>query len=353
MHVGILSLFQQFAYGDMTDSQVYQEELGLALQAETLGFDSLWCVEHHFEDYSFCPDNMMLLTHVAAKTERIKLGTGAVILPWNDPLRVAERIALLDELSGGRVIFGIGRGLSKREYDQFGIDMGTSRERFDEAAAMILEALESGVIQGNGKHYSQPPAKIRPKPSRSFAGRTTSVAMSPESAQQAAKLGVQMMTFAQKDPEAHEADFELYRTAFRQHHSVEPPPPLITNHSICHEDADCAEELARKYIPAYMASVMEHYDLMGDHFAKAGGYASYAEQAVAMRDQGLDGVVDGYLNSQIWGTPDQILEKIAQRQKIYGTFELLACFRFAGLPYADAEHSMRLFSEKVMPHLHT
>ena len=113
---------------------MYKEELELALRADELGFDSIGIVEHHFEDYSFCPDNFVYLAHLAGITKNAKLMTGAVIVPWNDPLRVAEKAALLDEISDGRLILGLGRGLSRREYDQFGINMDESRDRFHEAA---------------------------------------------------------------------------------------------------------------------------------------------------------------------------------------------------------------------------
>ena len=212
MQVGTIALFQRYGYDDsVTDSQVYREEVALASQLEELGYDSHWSVEHHFEDYSFCPDNAVYLGHLAALTTTLKLATGAVIVPWNTPLRSAEKVALLDELSNGRVIFGMGRGLSRREYDQFGIDMDTSRERFDEAVPMILNALETGIIEGNGKYYKQPRAPIRPKPTRTFKGRTTQVAMSPDSALEAAKYRAQMMVFTQKSIEEHNADFEPYR----------------------------------------------------------------------------------------------------------------------------------------------
>jgi len=135
MDFGIQMIFQSYGYDEsVTDGQVYDEEIRLALLAEELGFDKLWPVEHHFEDYAFCPDNIQFLSYLAARTTRIGLATGAVILPWNDPLRVAEKVCLLDHLSGGRAVFGMGRGLARREYQPFGIDMDTSRERFDEAA---------------------------------------------------------------------------------------------------------------------------------------------------------------------------------------------------------------------------
>lgn len=115
MEIGVQMAFSAWGYDSMTDSQVYAEEVKLGLLAEELGFDALWPAEHHFRDYSFCPDNVQFLTYMAGRTQRIKLATGAVIIPWNNPLRVAEKIAMLDELSGNRVIYGMGRGLSRKE----------------------------------------------------------------------------------------------------------------------------------------------------------------------------------------------------------------------------------------------
>ncbi len=119
MDVGVLQVFSSYGWDDMPDGQVYDEEVRLALLAEDLGFDVLWPVEHHFFDYALCPDNTQLLSYLAAATSRIDLGTAAVIMPWNEPLRVAEKISMLDQLSGGRVRFGMGRGLSRREYAPF------------------------------------------------------------------------------------------------------------------------------------------------------------------------------------------------------------------------------------------
>ena len=96
-------IFASAGWDGASDTDVYRDELRLASQAEDLGFDAFWPVEHHFFDYSFCPDNTELLAFLAARTSTIGLGTAAVILPWNDPLRVAERISMLDVLSGGRV----------------------------------------------------------------------------------------------------------------------------------------------------------------------------------------------------------------------------------------------------------
>jgi len=105
MDVGIQVIFSAFG-SSVSDSQIYSEEIRLCLLAEELGDDVIWPVEHHFSDYSFCPDNTQFLSYLAGRTSTIDLGTAAVILPWNEPLRVAEKIAMLDELSDGRVRFG-------------------------------------------------------------------------------------------------------------------------------------------------------------------------------------------------------------------------------------------------------
>ncbi|MFP6674120.1 MAG: LLM class flavin-dependent oxidoreductase, partial [Pirellulaceae bacterium] len=101
MEVGTVLIMQSFGYGGISDAQVYDQDTALALQSEEQGFDHIWVVEHHFEDYAFCPDNFVYLANLAARTSRIKLATGAAILPWNSqPIRVAEKAALLDHLRG-------------------------------------------------------------------------------------------------------------------------------------------------------------------------------------------------------------------------------------------------------------
>ena len=152
MDVGIQTIFASRGWDGMSDAQVYEEETRLALLAADLGFDVVWAVEHHFYDYSFCPDNTQWLAYIAGRTENVDVGTAAVIMPWNDPLRVAERIALLDQVSGGRVRFGMGRGLSRREFANFGaIEMDESRERFDEGSRATAHSSSSPGLRF-GRH---------------------------------------------------------------------------------------------------------------------------------------------------------------------------------------------------------
>ena len=327
------------------------EEVRLGELADELGFDALWPVEHHFEDYAFCPDNTMFLAHMAARTKRIGLGTGAVILPWNDPLRVAEKISLLDHLSGGRLLFGMGRGLARREYAGFGIPMDESRDRFDEAARMVIDALETGFIEGDGPHYPQPRTPIRPRPERSFRDRTFCVAMSPDSVLAAADLGARMVVFSQRPWPDQAAAYETYKARFVEQHATEPLPLVACDFVYCDTDAGRAEEMAHRHIAGYLTSVMQHYELASDHFKEAKGYESYGSAVDLMKAIGLEKMCEMYLGVQAWGTPSQIVERVEARRELVGDFDLTCCFRYAGLPVEDAERSMRTFAAEVLPAL--
>jgi alkanesulfonate monooxygenase SsuD/methylene tetrahydromethanopterin reductase-like flavin-dependent oxidoreductase (luciferase family) len=354
MRVGVQMIFQSWGYGeDVTDGDVVEQEIRLGELADELGFHALWPVEHHFRDYSFCPDNTVFLAHMAARTERILLGTGAVILPWNEPLRVAEKIALLDHLSNGRVLFGMGRGLSRHEYEGFGIPMDESRDRFDEAARMILDALETGTIEGDGPYFPQPRTSIRPAPSRSFRDRTYCVAMSPDSVDVAADLGARMVMFSQRPWDDQAATVQTYRDRFVAVHGYEPGPPIVCDFVYCDRDESRAQEMAHRYIAGYLRSVMEHYELQSDHLKQAKGYEAYGDSVELLRAVGLEKLCDMYLGVNVWGTPDQIVDRLRARREVVGDHDLTCCFRFAGLPYEDAEASMRLFAEEVLPVVQT
>jgi alkanesulfonate monooxygenase SsuD/methylene tetrahydromethanopterin reductase-like flavin-dependent oxidoreductase (luciferase family) len=352
MDVGIQTLFSSHGWDGMTDGQVLREETQLALLADELGFDVVWAVEHHFYDYSFCPDNTVWLASIAARTTNVDVGTAAVIMPWNEPLRVAEKIALLDHIAGGRLRFGMGRGLSRREYSHFrGIEMDESRDRFDEGAAMVVEALETGFIEGDGRYYPQPRTPIRPAPERTFAGRTYAVATSDDSLEAAARLKAAMVMFADRSWEGRLPSIEKWRAMFSELNDDEPPPPLICDFVYCHSDAGVADEVGPGYLATYLESVLEHYEIMGDHFIGTAGYEAYAGAARALRRMGASGFLEGFLDATAYGTPEQIIGKDRSRWELLGPFEAAPAFRFGGIPYDQAEASMRLFASEVLPEL--
>src|SRR5579871_1909185 len=179
-----------------SDADVYRFELGLGARAEADGFDSVWVSEHHFGNYQLTSQQTMVLSWLAGQTTDVKLGTFVTVLPWHDPVRVAEEFSVLDHLSGGRAILGLGRGLGQKEFVGFRVPMGESRRRFKEYSEAVLEALETGVMEYDGELYQQPRVEIRPDPLASFKGRTFASAVSPESMEIMARMGVGLMVIA-------------------------------------------------------------------------------------------------------------------------------------------------------------
>ena len=350
MDVGILMPFASDGWPGITDTQVYDEELKLALLAEELGFDVAWAAEHHFFGYSFCPDNTQLLAYLAGATTRIDVGTAAVIMPWHDPLRVAESIALLDNVAKGRLRFGVGRGLSRREYAPFnGVEMDESRGRFDEGTAMVIEALKTGFMEGDGPYFPQPRVEIRPRPERSFDDRFYCVASSDDSVDAAARFAGRMTMFADRAWEHRMPSIESYRKQFLALHGREAPRLMTADFCLCMADAAQAAEAAHRYMGTYLGSLLEHYEVMGDHFAVTEGYAAYAKAAEVLKRVGESGFLKMFMGATSWGTPDQILANLEERRATIGPFEFTTAFRYGGIPFEEAEASMRLFAEEVLP----
>jgi alkanesulfonate monooxygenase SsuD/methylene tetrahydromethanopterin reductase-like flavin-dependent oxidoreductase (luciferase family) len=264
-------IFQGMGDG-RTDRNVYRNELRLGDIAEGLGFESLWGVEHHFTEYTMCPDVLQYLTYFAGRTQRIQLGSMVVVLPWHDPMRVAEQVVMLDHMSNGRFILGLGRGLGRVEFEGFGVNQEDSREIFVESAQMLLEGLERGVCEFNGKFIKQARRELRPRPFKSFRGRTYAAAVSPESSVIMAKLGIGILIIPQKPWDAVAAELNAYRSVFSEVNGVEAPPPIVGGWTYCDENAARAEEMARRYIGEYWNSVVRHYELIGDHLTKMRGY---------------------------------------------------------------------------------
>jgi alkanesulfonate monooxygenase SsuD/methylene tetrahydromethanopterin reductase-like flavin-dependent oxidoreductase (luciferase family) len=350
--VGIQNVFP--AHKDYSDRDMYKQETRLLIEAEGMGFDIIWPVEHHFFDYSMCPDNMQYLSYIAARTERLELGTGAIILPWNNPMRMVEKMVLLDHLSDGRAVLGLGRGLSRREYAGFGVDMAEARERFNEAAAIVIQGLETGVVEAHTTYYQQARIEVRPRPFKSFKGRRYMVCMSPESFSVAASLGLGAMMFSQGAWENMAAQLEAYRAEYRQLNNGEEAPPIsIVDFVSCFADRKKAEEVARRGIVGYYWTLMEHYRMDDSaNFAVTGkSYQHYAKAAEQINAVGHDAVIEEFIRSNLWGTPDMILATLRHRREVIGDFEVNGAFSYYSIPYDDVEQSMRLFAKEVAPEI--
>ena len=335
------------------DSSGVGEHLAMGDLAEPLGFDSLFALEHHFTGYAMSPAPTQLLAYFAGRTKRIHLGTAVIVLPWHDPLRVAEEIALLDVLCGGRCLFGFGRGAASVEYEGFRIPMGEARPRFVEAAQIIVKALSQDSFEHDGEFFHIPRTAVRPRPISHPERRFYASAVSPDSAEIMAKLGFGVLMVMQNEwPKAAESIVQYREIATAAGHT--PRPPIILTNVCCAESRDEAHERALQYLGQKWQSIDDHYHFSDGHLATVKGYESYGKMAktyakINESAETRQKATDFYVSIQIVGTPKDCLEKIAELQRCTGMDHLVTEFSFGGLPHEEAEINMRLFADKVMP----
>ena len=350
MQIGVHLAFQNL-HG-ISDHEFHRNEIQIGVEAEAMGFDYVGVVEHHFTDYAACPDPIQALTWIAAKTKTIKLMPAAVILPWNDPLRVVEKAAMLDAVSEGRMILGMGRGAARREFKALRQDLADSREMFDEAAIIIMEGLESGFVEADTKHYKQPRIEVRPRPHGWTRDRMVMVSMSPGSAEVAADYGLKALRFSQGQWETSMPEINTYRDTFAAKHGKQAPPFIISDFIVCHEDQAKVVEHTDKYFADQFLQVVNHYEWGSDHFKNLPSYATYV--ALGEMTEAAGGPTKAYKNfidGNLIGTPEVMLEKHAMRTAMVGEYDMLANFSFGGMPFEEVYRQMKLFADKVMPHM--
>ena len=350
MKVGIaLNMLQK---PGLSDAAVFAEHLALGDLAEPLGFDSLFALEHHFTGYAMSPSPTQLLSYYAGRTKRIVLGTAVIVLPWHDPVRVAEEIALLDVISGGRCLFGFGRGAASAEYAGFRIPMEEARPRFVEAAQIVVKALTHDVFDWDGQFYKIPATSIRPRPISHPERRFYASSVSPESAEIMAKLGFGVLMVMQNEWPVAAADIQRYRDIAQSVGHAPRPPIILTNISVAESRAE-AHERAVTYLSRKFDSIDAHYHFSDGHLASVKGYEFYGKMAKTyskMKDADYrEKAAEFYVKIQIVGTPDECLQQVAELRRLTGVDHLVTEFAFGGMPHEQAELNMRLFAERVMP----
>jgi alkanesulfonate monooxygenase SsuD/methylene tetrahydromethanopterin reductase-like flavin-dependent oxidoreductase (luciferase family) len=335
-----------------SDASVIAEHLALGDLAEPLGFDSLFGLEHHFTGYAMSPSPTQLLTYFAGRTRRIALGTAVIVLPWHDPVRVAEEIALLDVLSGGRCLFGFGRGAASVEYAGFRIPMEEARPRFVEAAKIVVKALTEEVFEWDGEFFKIPRTSIRPRPISHPERRFYASSVSPESAEVMARLGFGLLVIMQNEwPKAAE-DIKRYRDLTAAVGHTPRPPIILTNISVA-ESRDEAQERAVTYLARKFDSIDKHYKFSDGHLASVKGYEFYGGMAKTyskMQDASYRAkATEFYVRIQVVGTPDECIQQIGELQRLTGLDHLVTEFGYGGMPHEEAQGNMRLFADRVMP----
>jgi alkanesulfonate monooxygenase SsuD/methylene tetrahydromethanopterin reductase-like flavin-dependent oxidoreductase (luciferase family) len=163
MKVGVL---QFFAWPDrrVPIGSVYERVLERMTVMDRAGYAAVWLAEHHFQSFSVCPSIHMMATAVAARTRRLRIGTAVSLAAFYHPLRLAEEVALLDVLSGGRVNWGAGRGFHRREFEVFGVAPEESAARFREAVDIVLAAWRTERLTFAGRFHSFDDVEVLPKP---------------------------------------------------------------------------------------------------------------------------------------------------------------------------------------------
>jgi alkanesulfonate monooxygenase SsuD/methylene tetrahydromethanopterin reductase-like flavin-dependent oxidoreductase (luciferase family) len=342
------------AQAGRSDASVLAEHLALGDLAEPLGFDSLFGLEHHFTGYSMSPHPLQLLSYFAGKTKRITLGTCVIVLPWHDPIRVAEQIAYLDLLCGGRCMFGFGRGAASVEYAGFRVPMEEARPRFAESAQLITKALQDEVFEWDGEFYKIPKMSIRPRPISHPERRFYASSVSPESAEIMAKLGFGMMVIMQNEWSKAAADIQSFRDIAISVGHTPRPPVILTNVSVA-ESRDEAHDRAMQYLGAKWDSIDSHYNFSDGHLANVKGYESYGKMAKTYSklkdEEARQKMTDFYVKIQIVGTPNDCIEQVRELRTLTGTDHIVSDFSYGGMPHEDGELNMRLFATQVMPTL--
>jgi alkanesulfonate monooxygenase SsuD/methylene tetrahydromethanopterin reductase-like flavin-dependent oxidoreductase (luciferase family) len=334
------------------DAAVVSEHMAMGDLVEPLGFDSLFALEHHFTGYAMSPSPSQLLAYYAGRTKRITLGTAVIVLPWHDPIRVAEEIALLDIMCGGRCVFGFGRGAASVEYEGFRIDQGEARARFIAAAKIIQRALSQESFEFKGEYYQIPRTAIRPRPISHPERRFYGTAVSPESVDVMARLGFSMLVIMQNEWSKAAADIHRFNAVAAAEGFRPRLPMILTNVSVAETRSE-AKERATEYLGRKWDSIDDHYHFSDGHLNVVKGYESYDKVGTTyarMKDPARRAkATDFYVSIQLVGTPDDCNQKLEELHALTGLDHLITEFSFGGLPHEEAELNMRLFADKVLP----
>jgi alkanesulfonate monooxygenase SsuD/methylene tetrahydromethanopterin reductase-like flavin-dependent oxidoreductase (luciferase family) len=311
---------------------VYERALQRIDVMDRGGYDAVWLAEHHFSTYSVCPSVHLMGMHVADRTENLRIGMAVSLAAFYHPLRLAEEVALLDVLSGGRVNWGAGRGFDPKEFEAFGVPREESHERFREALAIVLEAWRNDRVHFQGKYWSFDGVEVLPKPLQDPHPPVWVAATSPDSVRWAAAEGHTILMDPHASCEQIAQKYELYRDTLTENgHSTEGRVVPMARLIAVSESASEAEEIARSGAAWTVGSYANPTKVPGRPERPTG-----VEPAADPVGRYLDDVV-------LHGTPEQLVDRLRQlEEEMYLDYLLCA-------PLSHA--SFMLFTEKVLPKL--
>ena len=323
-----------------SSQEIYSRGVDVAQAAEALGFRSVWLAEHHFSTYGYLSRPVQLATYIAAKTTRLRVGTAVIVVPLHHPLVVAEEIATLDLLAGGRIDVGLGRGYQHYEFERLGLELESGRARWDESVDIILKAFEGKPFSYDGKIFKIPETTIFPQPLQKPRPPIWITAQSPDSVEGAVRRGFNVLTGGLGVPIERMAEFR--RLFDRVVSEVKPPQPLEVGVQravyVADNDADAraAAEQARWNMRVTL-SLRNNYQRVEQ---------GRAVPVAAPTEPSVDDLLDRYL---VIGTPDTCVHQIKRIQKAVGITHFNCSFWFGDLEHARVLRSMETFAREVMP----
>jgi len=351
MEFGIFYEHQLPRPWDETDEErLYREALEQVELADELGLDYAWEVEHHFlEEYSHSSAPEVFLAAAARNTEQIRLGHGIKLMPpgYNPPQRVAEQVATLDLVSGGRVEWGTGESASRTELEGFGVPPDEKFEMWQEATEQAANMMTMEPYPGyDGDHFEMPTRNVLPKPSQDPHPPLWVACSSREMIEVAARHGVGALCFAFADPDEAEDWVDTYYETFREEcvpigHSVNPNVAMVSGFS-CHEDEAVARERGEEGF-AFFRYALAHYYVFGDHVP---GETNIWEQFQA--DGGVDALPEEEQMEAAIGTPDGIRDHLRGFEEA-GVDQVIFVQQGGNNEHEHICESLELFAEEVMP----
>jgi alkanesulfonate monooxygenase SsuD/methylene tetrahydromethanopterin reductase-like flavin-dependent oxidoreductase (luciferase family) len=329
-------------------------ETRIAEAGDRSNWKYVWVTEHHFlAEYSHISANEIVMPHILARTERIRVASGIINVtpPVNHPARIAERVAMLDHLSGGRFDFGTGRGSSSTEQGGFGItDPELTKEMFDEVMPEFRKMWSQDSYSFDGRFFSMPERNVLPKPYVKPHPPMWVAAGNPDTFEKAGKLGLGVICFTGGSPEKMKGLVEVYKEAIKDADPVGDfvnDNVAITTSFMCLEDGDAARQAMTTSRNGRQQSLVFKYL---DTFPKPPGVPDWP---VEIPDPTLEDLAVGFAKgTSIVGNPDDCAEALQKWQGI-GVDQLIMGPTGSAWPYELVEESVELLGNKVIPQFDT
>jgi alkanesulfonate monooxygenase SsuD/methylene tetrahydromethanopterin reductase-like flavin-dependent oxidoreductase (luciferase family) len=325
---------------------LYRQHLDEIEQADRGGFAHYWFFEHHMSPTAPMPAPNLMIAAAAARTRRMRLGNMVNVLPYRNPLLVAEEASLLDQMTNGRLDLGIGRGGKAQEYQSFGLDPADSRAMFRESVEVILRLWSDEIFAHKGRFYTvdkmaalSPPLVQRPHPLLYVT------ANSEETLRFAAERDLH---FVQLDSMIEDArrDVAFYRGVQRASgHAASPRLCLTREIHVAPTDAE-----ARRDAKSYL---LQHWNLWGrfTQFVEAGqvpaSFEAWYQRAPRLAAMSYDELVDAGM--VLAGSPETVARQILRHRDTLDLATFVGVFQLGGMSHAMVERSLRLFCDEVMP----